>query len=144
MQRIFSSSKETKTHFLCTHSTCVRDCIPNMNKIESIKRFYFPYPSSKLFSIAGAMQKNFSSSKKTKIHFLASNFIHVRDRTACLNSFWFVAYMQTKRVSSDSPTPKVKSTYPDRVRAFCFWGNAQILYLNFFNNGCISLSYADT
>ncbi len=29
--------------------------IPNMNKIESIKRFYFPYPSSKLFSIAGAM-----------------------------------------------------------------------------------------
>ncbi len=29
--------------------------IPNMNKIESIKRFYFPYPSSKLFSIVGAM-----------------------------------------------------------------------------------------
>ncbi len=75
-----------------------------MNKIEIIKRFYFPYPSSKFFSIAGAMQKNFSSSKKTKIHFLSSNFIHVRDRTACLNSFCVVAYMQHKRVSSDSPT----------------------------------------
>ncbi len=75
-----------------------------MGHLSTIKRFYFPYTSSKLFSIAGAMQKNFSSSKKTKLRFLCTHLSRVRDRTACLNSFCVVALMQHKRVSSDSPT----------------------------------------
>ena len=74
------------------------------------------------------MQKFYSMSKKLKIHFLFVNFFHVRDRTVCLNSFCVVAYMQHKRVSSDSPTPICK-TNVERERYVCFadWGNAQII-----------------
>ncbi len=50
------------------------------------------------------MQIFYSSFKNTKIYFLSTHFTHVRDRTACLNSFCVVALMQHKRVSSDSPT----------------------------------------
>ncbi len=77
------------------------------------------------------MQNFYSSSKKPKIHFLSANFTRVRDRTACLNSFWFVAYMQTKRVSSDSPTPLFKNIVsPERNVVFEKWGNAQHIMLS--------------
>ncbi len=79
-------------------------CIPNTNIMNAIKRFYFLYTSSYFISIAGAMQRKYSSSKETKIHFLCTHSVRVRDRTACLNSFCVVAPMQHKRVSSDSPT----------------------------------------
>ncbi len=90
--------------FFALISTALGIGIPNVYKMSTIKCFYFLYTSSKFFSIAGAMQKNFSSSKETKTHFLYTHFTHVRDRTACLNSFCVVALMQHKRVSSDSPT----------------------------------------
>ncbi len=105
--------------FFTAHSSRFRDCIPKVSKIDGIKRFLILYPSSKNISIAGAIQKNFSSSKEIKTHFLSTHSTCVRDRTACLNSFWFVAYMQTKRVSSDSPT-LIDKTNVSRERYVCF------------------------
>ncbi len=93
--------------------------IPNVYKKSTIKCFYFLYPSSKNLSIAGAMQRFFSSSKETKTHFLTAIFTHVRDRTACLNSFCVVALMQYKRVSSDSPT--ITALKSNVVQRNCFF-----------------------
>ncbi len=76
------------------------------------------------------MQNFYSSSKKPKIHFLSANFPRVRDRTACLNSFWFVAFMQTKRVSSDSPTiTALKSSVVQRNAFLYCNGNAQTIII---------------
>ncbi len=98
--------------------------------MSTIKCFYFLYTSSKNISIAGAMQRFSSSPKETKTHFLSTHFTHVRDRTACLNSFWFVAYMQTKRVSSNSPTHNFKNIVsPERNVVFEIVGNAQHIFI---------------
>ncbi len=126
MQNFYSSSKKPKIHFLSANFARVRDCIPNTKKMNGIKQFYFPYTSSKFFSIAGAMQKNFSSSKKNKLCFLLAHFLRVRDRTACLSSFLLACCLQAKKASSDSPTPICKNNVSrERYVVFADWGNAQ-------------------
>ena len=70
--------KKLKFTFLALIPFALGIRIPNTRHLSTIKRFYFPYTSSKLFSIAGAMQKNFSSSKETKIHFLSTHSARVR------------------------------------------------------------------
>ena len=80
------------------------------------------------------MQRKYSSSENYKFHFLALISFHVRDRTACLNSFCVVAYKQHKRVSSDSPTLKLKKCVPGRECTFLVLGERPTEYLIFYPN----------
>ncbi len=97
-KRIFHRLRKINSIFFALICPVLGICIPNASIMSTIKCFYFLYTSSKNLSIAGAMQRFFSSFKETKIYFLSTHSTYVRDRTACLNSFCVVAYIPIKYI----------------------------------------------
>ena len=128
MLRFFSSSSANyKLHFLALFSFALGIGIPNVYKKSTIKCFCFLYTSSKNISIAGAMQRFFSSSKETKTHFLALFSFALGIERRVWTPFVLLHLCNTKEwVVIARPSKQKKERFLMENALFCSEGNAQL------------------